>query len=473
MFETLERRRMLSASLAKGLLTVTGTESADTISINRSGSEIIVETSTDHFEQTFAIASVKSIRISALGGNDSIVIASTIAIPANVFAGTGNDAITGGAGDDTLDGGPGADIFNGRSGRDTVTYATRENAVEVTFDAASNDGEAGENDHIKDNIEVVIGGTGDDRLDASGLDTSVYLDGLDGNDLLIGGSASDTLIGNGGDDTLDGGLGGDDLSGSDGADTVTYASRTASVTMLLDSEFNDGQAGENDKIDFTIDTIIGGSGNDSLSILDPDAEWGRLLIGGDGNDSLASGVASDSLRGGRGDDRLVGGGGQDLMYGEAGHDKLLAGAGNDRLEGGDGNDSLYGEDGNDTLVGGLGADIMSGGRGVDAVTYAHMTVGVTVTLDKIADDGAAGENDQARPDIENIYGGSGDDHLVGNGAKNRIRGGGGDDTIDGVTSRDSLYGDAGDDVLMSDDGLAGIMDGGTGDNTIEPAVARR
>jgi len=140
--------------------------------------------------------------------------------------------------------------------------------------------------------------------------------------------------------------------------------------MLLDSEFNDGQAGENDKIDFTIDTISA-QRNDSLSILDPDA------------DGACSSRRRNELAGQRGCFRFasrrtrrrppVGGGGQDLMYGEAGNDKLLRRRGNDRLEGATAmTRSTRGC--NDTLVGGLGADIMSGGRGVDAVTYAHMTV---------------------------------------------------------------------------------------------------
>ena len=47
-----------------------------------------------------------------------------------------------------------------------------------------------------------------------------------------------------GDDTVDGGGGGDWLNGGAGIDTADYSSRLKAVTLSLDDQFNDGEAGE-------------------------------------------------------------------------------------------------------------------------------------------------------------------------------------------------------------------------------------
>jgi Ca2+-binding RTX toxin-like protein len=49
------------------------------------------------------------------------------------------------------------------------------------------------------------------------------------------------------------------------------------------------------------------------------------------------------------------------------------------------------------------------------------TAAVTVSLDNVANDGQAGENDNAR-DAESIIGGAGNDVLIGNAARNTLRG---------------------------------------------------
>lgn len=468
MIEFLESRRLLASSLVKGMLKVAGSDGNDTILVSRSIGTLYVDIPNLGISQAYAVADVRSIVVDALGGHDVVTLTALVTAPSTIRGGAGDDSLTGGNGNDAFDGGSGADIFNGRAGRDAVSYKSRSRAVSATFDSQSNDGEAGENDHIKNSIEIITGGGGNDTLDGSGSAADLHLDGFVGNDLLIGGEGGDTLVGHYGNDTLDGGLGSDDLSGSDGDDTVTYASRSIGVHLSLDGIANDGAPGEFDQIDFTIDTLIGGSGNDLITSVPDDGGWGKLIVGGAGHDTLQSILSNDTLRGGIGNDRLVGGSGAELLFGEAGHDKILAAAGNDRLEGGTGDDSLYGDAGNDTLVGGGGADIVSGGEGVDAVSYEYMQVGVTVSLDGVANDGAQSERDNVRADVENVYGGAGDDVLTGSASKNRIRGGGGNDIIDGVTGADSLFGDNGDDVLRTQDGMARVFDGGEGTDRIEP-----
>ncbi|PLX39586.1 MAG: flagellar biosynthesis protein FlgM [Hyphomicrobiales bacterium] len=76
--------------------------------------------------------------------------------------------------------------------------------------------------------------------------------------------------------------------------------------------------------------------------------------------------------------------------------------------------------------------------------------------------------------IENALGGSGDDLLFGNGARNRLFGKGGDDTLNGQgnhdrlsggSGADSLFGKAGKDVLLGNDGRDNLV-GGTGNDSL-------
>ena len=111
-----------------------------------------------------------------------------------------------------------------------------------------------------------------------------------------------------------------------------------------------------------------------------------------------------------------------MLNGGPGDDALLGGPLADSIDGGPGNDDIDGWQGSDTLVGGngdddfslaecfgspcvptTGSDTVDGGGGSDSVSYNRDT-GVTVTLNGNADDGAAAENDNVGPSIENIVG---------------------------------------------------------------------
>lgn len=106
----------------------------------------------------------------------------------------GSDLLSGGAGNDTLTGAAGNDVLVGGDGDDTLK------------------GGDGDDD--------IFGGDGDDTLSGGAGDD--YLNGGDGNDTLIGGSGNDVLIGGKGDDILRGGLGNDTyiFNRGDGHDTI-------------------------------------------------------------------------------------------------------------------------------------------------------------------------------------------------------------------------------------------------------------
>jgi Ca2+-binding RTX toxin-like protein len=179
------------------------------------------------------------------------------------------------------------------------------------------------------------------------------------------------------------------------------------------------------------------------------------------------------------------------LVGGEGNDTLTGGARADFLFGGPGDDSLDGGSGEDQLDGGPGADTMAGGPSLDAVTYAQSSFGdpprqdpVNVTLDGIANDGAAGEGDNVGSDVEDVYGATGADEITGDDAGNflrlgfslvvgatdggRVDGAGGDDNVAGGAGPDTVDGGPGDDLVGDGDlnGATSTVSGGAGRDRI-------
>jgi Ca2+-binding RTX toxin-like protein len=183
-----------------------------------------------------------------------------------------------------------------------------------------------------------------------------------------------------------------------------------------------------------------------------------------------------NANGGSGNDIIVGGSARDaVLNGGAGNDRVSGGAGNDDLYGGTGNDKLYGGGGNDELDGQAGADYLGGGAGSDHALYWNRTKSVTANLDGKANDGEKGEKDTIATDVENLWGGSGNDTLTGNARVNFIEGRGGKDVIRGGAGNDALsawgnrgntiYGDAGADYIHSGSGND-LVYGGDGNDFV-------
>ncbi len=246
-----------------------------------------------------------------------------------------------------------------------------------------------------DGVDVLLG-DGDDRLDHS--------------------TAGGTIEGGPGDDDLRvttgmylfaGGPGADRMDATDalGA-SVSYADHADNVTLRLNGIADDGAAGEGDNVIGPVTGLTGGTGDDLLEA----GPSGSGLFGGDGSDTLVGSPERDTVNGGEGDDELLGG------------------------------------DGGDYLTGAGGADVLSGGPGLDEVAYGgseplHLSIGDG------ANDGASGEGDDIREDVEGLSGGSGDDVLIGDDDGNRLiayggrdvlRAGGGDDQLIGWNDGDEL-----------------------------------
>jgi Ca2+-binding RTX toxin-like protein len=75
-----------------------------------------------------------------------------------------------------------------------------------------------------------------------------------------------------------------------------------------------------------------------------------------------------------------------------------------------------------------------------------------VVLDESGGDGAAGEGDDVRGDVENVSTGAGNDVVIGSGAANRLVTGGGDDRVEGGAGDDELTGGNGANVLVGGPG---------------------
>jgi uncharacterized delta-60 repeat protein len=106
-------------------LLIVGGDAGDTVSVTPTGAELdgstgVAVTATLEgvsFSPSFAQAFAR-IKVQGRGGNDSVTVADTLIIAADVDAGAGNDSVTTGAGKDIVVGGDGDDQLAGGAGND-------------------------------------------------------------------------------------------------------------------------------------------------------------------------------------------------------------------------------------------------------------------------------------------------------------------------------------------------------------------
>lgn len=233
---------------------------------------------------------------------------------------------------------------------------------------------------------------------------------------------------------------------ADGDDTLEYRARhRGSVGMGdgVDTVF----AGRRESSGQSIEpvTYFGGAGHDRVSY--GGADRGVSLTPEDG-------LANDG-RTGFPDKENVGTTFEEFIGSNFADAPFFGTAHTDLMDGGPGNDQIAGGGGADVFLAkpGDGADDYHGGPARDTILYSSHSTPVAVTLDNVANDGAAGERDQVRSNVENITGGSAGDTLRSYGAFSRLEGGGGADTLDGGAGPDTLVGGARRDRL---DGGSGI-----------------
>jgi Ca2+-binding RTX toxin-like protein len=220
-------------------------------------------------QRDFGFSQVNFIVINAGAGDDLVYVAAapnqtfaSVPVNARIQGGEGDDTLIGGDGDDDLDGGSGNNFLLGGGGNDTLTagfgsdYLSGGNGGEDRVDYGSRSDEeplrvgigrvfddgyiANENDNVVIDVEVVVGGAGDDVISTI-TNSPVSLFGQGGNDTLFGGNGSDFLSGGEGRDLLIGGNGSDFFTARDGT-----------VDVIVTGSGNDnGTFDEIDEIDFS------------------------------------------------------------------------------------------------------------------------------------------------------------------------------------------------------------------------------
>lgn len=352
---------------------------------------------------------------------------------------------------------------------------------------------------IADGLELLIGGKGDDCINArSGHELVI---GGPGDDELHGGDQHELIIGGPGDDLIYAGYGdsysitisgvvveldlGSVAFGGEGADLVSgsdpdYDPLDTSDTGYTDLLFGDGVSsnGDNDVLEggAGIDFLFGQRGDDQLinrlsgaiTIDGGPVPFGSFHFAGRGDDTVIGSNSFDLIFGSEGGDTLSGEDGIDLIFSGAGDDTADGGAQPDLVLGGSGDDDLFGGDGVDLVIGGLDDDDISGGAGVFDLLIGnagHDSINGDDGMDLIfagVDKDFANGNDG----IDFIVGGQDNDSLTGGGGIDVLIGGAGRDWIEGNDGIDLLIGGDEVDVLRGGAGLDALL-GGSGDDWME------
>lgn len=243
-----------------------------------------------------------------------------------VRGGSGADTFTGSTGDQIFYGGAGDDVFlmgdyattgagndtvYGEAGSDTVSYAARTVAVTATMDGnAANDGESGETDTIRDDVEKFICPTAAVVCTVTGNALDNTITGGAGNDVLSGGAGDDVFVVGA---TAGIGAGADTFNGGAGIDKVDFTAFGATIAIVMD-----GAAGTN-----TQGKIIG---LDVENLTCPSAS-ACTVSGNANNNRIVGSTQIDTINGLGGDDFIEStdaadvidcGDGSDIVYAAAG-----------------------------------------------------------------------------------------------------------------------------------------------------------
>jgi Ca2+-binding RTX toxin-like protein len=216
------------AALNHGVLTILGTPNRDFVVLHRLRGALVVltamnlpshETDDDNCGQFddedwwrllgtmglafFNASEVQSLVVQTFAGNDHTYISQSVAQPATIDPGEGNDWTHGGAGPDAITDLAGNNRIYAGGGNDRVVTGP--------------------------GVDVIEAGAGDDHVESG--DGKDVVQGDDGNDLLLGGLGNDTLWGGDDRDILIGGAGADSITGDEGDDILIAGELTDSEIL--------------------------------------------------------------------------------------------------------------------------------------------------------------------------------------------------------------------------------------------------
>ena len=411
----------------------------------------------------------------------------------NVNAGAHNDVITGTSGNNVINAGAGDDSIDSMGGTDTVNGDDGNDYIYSTVYSRHNYNGGNGNDFIGGGFNYGStwdGGAGTDTVDftlhnfasttdlTAGTYTTVNgvvnilnfenLNSGDHNDVITGTSGVNVINAGGGDDTVNGGGGGDTIHGGLGNDTLS--SGGGSNTFVYGDDGNDYIYASL----YVPETLDGGVGTDTLDTTSYTGDYvvnlatGLTNFGGESFtnfENLVSGVGNDTLTGTTGVNNINGGDGNDVINGAGGGDTIHGGNGNDTINAGTGSNSVvFGDAGDDLVYAVLGVpETDDGGTGMDTLDTTSFGGDYVVNLAT----GLTNFSGESFINFENLTSGAGNDTLTGTSGDNIIHGGDGNDHINSGAGVDSVYGDAGDDWLDGSYGWDTVIDGGTGNDTVD------
>jgi Ca2+-binding RTX toxin-like protein len=254
-------------------------------------------------------------------------------------------------------------VFVGLIGNDTITGDQLGVSADWVWAGSGNDSLSG-----IDGDDTLFGDDGNDTLQGGG-----------GNDHLAGGAGSDQLNGGGGNDTLSGGAGGDVyvFGPGGGSDVLTESLHPNDWAAAFDSGAGpvyanyDGDLARKGDLDLLllgagvtpatlVPTRLGldlklqiASTADELLVVDFFANGVPTIerfVFANGTQWTPATVRTMVIQPTAGNDTITGYTGADVLSGGLGHDVIDGREGNDFLNGGDGNDTLTGGSGNDRFV---------------------------------------------------------------------------------------------------------------------------
>lgn len=431
------------------------------------------------------------------------VVFGSTAKETDIAGGSRNDRLFGGAGDDTLSGGDGADHLEGNADNDELKGGTGNDVLKGGEGADTYKFNAG------DGWDVITDSDSQGAIDVGGI-------------VLTGGK--EKVAGSGiwysADNKFQYAL----FTESDGSKTLNIINLAAPADRIFVKNFTDANLGitlqdGSPPVDTTTRTIVGDKdatthddyGNPNGA---PTPGSGEALRGRGGNDKIIGLGGADNIRGEGGDDILQGGEGGDILVGGSGNDRLYSnvetdliqaiktgqtldgsgskgdwlngGLGDDIVVAGADNDALFGGDGKDILVGGAGDDLLDGDDDYTAAfddgLGRYDSRDFDWAIQKLPDftfDWLMGpiyiETDpQGAADV--LYGGAGNDRMLGMFGNDILFGEDGDDIMAGCHDDDILIGGAGDDNITGDWDVAAYpnmvegkdyLDGGAGNDLLQ------
>ncbi|MDH7502006.1 MAG: SdrD B-like domain-containing protein [Verrucomicrobiota bacterium] len=427
---------------------------------------------------TYHLSSLENV-ILAGGPASNTIDAAGYSRPVTFVATPGNDTYIGGSSNDTFkfiaDSPLDTITVTGNGGADTLDFTATATALIVHLDTINSTQNVNGNLTLilKDYIENVTGGSGNDKLYGNALDN--VLIGGPGDDLLAGGPGSETYV--------------FDADIAWGMETIVE-NMSDPGTDVLDFSPTTGQ-----QINLNMGIL------DVFQVVSPNLQ---LKLVGEGIEEVFGGALDDIIRG-NGNNILHGGPGNDLLDGKNGDDLLDGGPGNDILLGGEGTDridesanasftltnkkltrgteedtldsieiaNLTGGAGANsfTLTGWTGTGSINGAGGIDTIvweadanfiltdTSIKVTIGATSTsmtlssVERATLVGGQSANTLIASDFSGratLIGNEGYDTLVGGSGADILRGGPGNDTLTGNRGNDILDGGAGDNSISED-----------------------